>query len=114
VAAPVDLVEVGEAGVQAFFKESSEPTSGTRIIRMQSFLITQLFPLIKPFSTQLDEDHPQNYYMEREWRVSGPIEFSLGEVTRVVLPTAYARTFREDFPNYYGQVSFADRSSRSE
>ena len=92
-------------------RSTSGIVNGVNLIRMRSFLMTELLPLIKPFSTDLEEDDPQNYYMEREWRMSGALNFSLADVTRVVLPRAYGQRFREDFPDYYGQVSFPDGAS---
>ena len=54
-----------------------------------------------------DADH-KNYYMEREWRIFGNIKFKIKDVYRIILPKSYAKLFREDVPEFIGQVSFAD------
>jgi hypothetical protein len=46
--------------------------------------------------------------MEREWRVIGDVKFALEDVHRVFMPERYAERFREDLPNYIGQLTFSD------
>ena len=68
-----------------------------------------IFPFMKFFDAEkgdLDED---NYYMEREWRLHGKLDFeSIGNIWRIVLPRSFTKQFREDFPGYSGQVSYAE------
>jgi hypothetical protein len=45
--------------------------------------------------------------MEREWRILGRLEFSLGDVSRVIFPQEFASRFREELPDYIGQVTFS-------
>jgi hypothetical protein len=47
--------------------------------------------------------------MEREWRVCQDVEFSLGDVVRAIIPERYCDRFRRDFPDFNGEVFFADR-----
>jgi hypothetical protein len=58
-----------------------------------------------------DNDQPdqskKNLYMEREWRVRGALPFSLAKVRRIILPEQFADRFRNDFPNYSGQLTFS-------
>lgn len=61
---------------------------------------------IKFFDHNLPEDDPNNFYFEREWRVLGNVNFKLTDVQRILLPKSYSKKFREDFPQYYGQLSF--------
>lgn len=39
-----------------------------------------------------------------EWRVVGDVNFALDDITRVVLPRSYFKRFRQDAPDYYGQL----------
>jgi hypothetical protein len=55
-------------------KLASEGKTSAGVIRMQSFLATKVFPLIKPFSVNLPDEHLENVYMEREWRVTRDVE----------------------------------------
>lgn len=62
-----------------------------------------------PFDSAKDETHKENYYMEREWRVIGDVRFTLDDVCRVILPPRYAKQFRRDVPDCFGQVTFSDK-----
>ena len=61
-----------------------------------------------PFDSEKDDADEENYYMEREWRVVGPVRFALEDVCRVILPKPLAKRFRADVPGYMGQITFAD------
>jgi hypothetical protein len=78
-----------------------------RVTRVRNMLEEHVFGFLKFFSSALPEDDPANYYMEREWRVLGNIRFLLGEVTRVIIPEAFATRLRIDVPEYDGQVTFS-------
>jgi len=72
--------------------------------RVSSFLGTNIFAFIRCFDHRLDDDDPDNYYFEREWRILGSLNFKMTDVSRILLPGKYARRFREDFPAYYGEL----------
>jgi hypothetical protein len=74
---------------------------------LSAYIDKYVFSYCVPFDAKCDESDKEHFYMEREWRVLGDVEFSLGEVERVILPRDYANRFRTDVPNYYGQVTFA-------
>jgi hypothetical protein len=78
------------------------------ISNLRSFLIDYVFSYVKCFDTERSFEDESNYYMEREWRVANNVNFSLDDVSRVYLPSNYARKFRADFPNYLGQLSLID------
>lgn len=71
------------------------------------FLDFHIFSYIKFFDHSLPDEHDDNYYFEREWRIIGHLKFSFEDVRRIVIPEACARDFRKDCPEYYGQLSFA-------
>lgn len=64
-----------------------------------------LFGYMKVFDPSLPDNDPDNYYMEREWRVIGRVPFSLENVVRVLLPPEFEKRFREDFPAYSGAIT---------
>lgn len=68
----------------------------------------QVLSFGKAFHAQKPLDDGENYYMEREWRILGNLQFTIGDVHRVWLPQAYSRDLRRDVPEYYGQVTFTD------
>jgi hypothetical protein len=74
----------------------------------RTFFAWHLFPYMKFFNPQLPEDDPDNYYMEREWRVVGTVRFTTANIRRILLPEAFARRLRVDFPEYYGQITFTE------
>ena len=78
------------------------------LVAVKRFLIFFVFIFMKAFDgSRLDED-PENFYMEREWRIVGNLQFTLRDVSRVLIPSAYARRFKEELPNYFGQLSFVE------
>lgn len=72
------------------------------------FLLTHFYPFVKMFDSGQDEAAIDNYYMEREWRVTGSVEFTLEDIHRVFLPKRFIAPFRKKYPNYMGQITFSD------
>jgi hypothetical protein len=75
---------------------------------VKEFLDIYLLSHLKFFDPYLPDEHKENYYMEREWRVMREVKFRHREIRRVILPEGYAVRFRRDFPKYDGEVVFAD------
>ena len=75
---------------------------------LQRFFDFHIFSFIKLFDDSLPDNDPENYYMEREWRLLGNFKFSLDNVVRVILPQKFAQQFRNDIPDYVGQITFSD------
>lgn len=82
-----------------------------RYLALQHFLDFEVFSHTKFFRYPSADDDPENYYMEREWRMLGALRFDLSDVRRVILPERYARDFRAEFPGYSGQLTFGSRGS---
>jgi len=74
----------------------------------QRFLNFCIFSYLKFFDHRLPDDDPGNFYFEREWRIVGNLKFSMDDVRRVILLEEYAKRFRQEFPDYYGQLTFAE------
>ncbi|GAG37696.1 unnamed protein product, partial [marine sediment metagenome] len=74
--------------------------------RLDIFLNFQFFSNLKFFNHNLSDDDPDNYYYEREWRILTNIKFNIEDVRRVLIPEEYAKNFRNDCPNYYGQLTY--------
>ena len=71
------------------------------------FVTRQFLGHLKFFDHTLADDNPDNYYMEREWRVIGHVDFRLADVCSVILPQEYAKRFRQGLPDYEGELLFA-------
>jgi hypothetical protein len=72
------------------------------------FLDQYVFGFIKFFDSENAEEHEENYYMEREWRIFGNVNFNLADVHRLLLPKSYASRFHSDFPDYAAQLTYSD------
>ena len=70
------------------------------------FLMFQIFCYFKFFDHDLPDDHDENYYFEREWRIVGNLKFTLNDIKRIIISEDHAKQFRNDIPDYCGQLSF--------
>jgi hypothetical protein len=66
-----------------------------------------LFSNVKFFHSDRSETSTRNFYMEREWRVRGAVQFGIHDVARVIVPKVFAGRFRQAFPSYKGQLEFS-------
>jgi len=89
---------------------SLELKYGIKKFEIQKFLAFHLFSFVKFYDDNLPESDPKNYYMEREWRIIGNLNFALDDVHRIFLPKSYAKRFRKDMPEYEGLVTFITNS----
>ncbi len=83
-------------------------TDLNKVHALQYFLGFHIFSFMQFFDDEKPDDDPDNYYMEREWRMLGNLNFKLSDVCRVILPETYAKRLREDIPGYAGQIIFAE------
>ena len=56
--------------------------------------ISSQFAYVKLYDVSLPDDHPDNYYMEREWRCLKNVNFSLSDIHTIYLPN---RSYQERF-----------------
>jgi Putative abortive phage resistance protein AbiGi, antitoxin len=69
-----------------------------RLMDLNSFISLQVMAFVKFFDSSLAADHPDNYYMEREWRTLGDLQFALTDVVRVIVPKPYKARLMRDLP----------------
>ncbi len=74
--------------------------AGEAIDQIESMIMKDFLSFIKPYNSDLQDDHPENFYMEREWRKYGNVKFSPSDILRVVLPNSFASIMLSDFPEY--------------
>lgn len=105
-----DFHRLFEDARQAAAEPGAPPLTAewSRLRGFESFLIRHVFAFFKAFDHRLPDDSLENYYLEREWRVIGNLEFNLADVERVFLPRAFKERFRDDLPAFCGQLSFLD------
>lgn len=87
---------------------SGDPDSRRLLVRFEQLLHLLLYPrflaFIKPFDSTEPDESSHNFYMEREWRVYGDVLFQLADVSRVILPQAYVSRFKNEFPDFVGEL----------
>jgi hypothetical protein len=74
----------------------------------QTVAETLLFGHLKFFDPTLPPDHLENYYMEREWRVAGKVEFTLGDIAALYVPPSFLDRAARDFPDLGGGIVALD------
>lgn len=77
-------------------------------ILMRMFLTLHNFNFLKFFDSTKADDDPENYYMEREWRVLGHVEFLVHDISSIIMPRKYGTEFRKRIDNYDGQLIYID------
>lgn len=83
---------------ETFFKSKYHPM-------LYSILqgISNQMAYVKLYDATLPDSHPENYYMEREWRSLNNITFSFGDIKTIYLPSdEYQERFIQEFPGYNG------------
>jgi hypothetical protein len=88
--------------------QTTEDPEGESWNKLNFFLDFNVFSFIKFFESNKSDEDPDNYYMEREWRLLGNLKFNLSDVYRIIIPKAYVKDLRRDLPEYNGQISFSD------
>jgi hypothetical protein len=61
-------------------------------------VFTRQLAFVKAFNSELAPDHPDNYYMEREWRLIGNFKFEEKDLRSVLIHESYRRRLEEDRP----------------
>lgn len=79
-----------------------------RFVHIARFQYFQVFAFMKFFDASKSDDDPENYYMEREWRVLGNLQFSLADVACIMIPGSYCNRLRAELVDYCGEVAFID------
>lgn len=84
------------------------PADAESAIReMESAFAKDFLAFLKPFNSELPDDHPDNYYMEREWRRYGCLNFQPQQVRRVVIARGFIGRLTKDFPEYAEKITTA-------
>jgi len=74
----------------------------------QTVVETMIFGHLKFFDPTLPPNHVDNYYMEREWRVAGKIEFTMKDIAAIYVSPAFFDQATHDFPDLAGRIKALD------
>jgi hypothetical protein len=108
-----DLIERYSAPLQeklgAYQRGKDDPRKlRAELLAMVEFMMgtfCYLHGQVKVFDSTLGDGDPNNFYMEREWRVIGRVMFNAGDVARVIVPEGFGGRFRTDEPGFRGEVT---------
>ncbi len=82
-----------------------KPLTREDAIRRMNYLFKEQFlAFIKPFNAELPEDHPDNFYLEREWRKYGYLSFTPDKVVKVLVATDFVDRLKAERPAYTDKV----------
>ena len=88
--------------------QGARPTSAAGAASaLDSVLARDLIAFLKPFNSEIPEDHPDYYYAEREWRKYGNQVVTPETVRRVIVPDRFVTQLEKDFPQYAGKIQIA-------
>src|SRR5574344_2613114 len=69
-----------------------------------SLFLADVFSHFKVWNSYLEDNDPDNYYFEREWRAINNVDFQLSDILTIIIPKSYEKRLREDFPEYTGKI----------
>lgn len=78
------------------------------------FLQYRIFSYLKCFDPMLSEADIDNFYMEREWRVFGPVAFELQDVAHVIVPNAFREQVAKEIPELVPRLFIAEKLGEEE
>jgi abortive phage resistance protein AbiGi (putative antitoxin) len=98
--------------LQADFVAAESPEDVDKMVKSlrttlfyQTALEAFVFGHFKFFDSTLSEDHIDNYYMEREWRVAGKVRFQPADIQRLFVAPEFAEPARLDFPTLGDRIT---------
>jgi hypothetical protein len=98
----VEETVIPESKGRPLGRKPNDPASAIHAVH--HLLMKDFLAFIKPFNSELPQNHPNNYYAEREWRKYGNMKFEESQVSRVVVAKGYKSRVQADFPAYEGRV----------
>ena len=82
-----------------------KPKSPNDAIKAMDDGFTQQFlAFVKPFNSELTDQDPNNFYLEREWRRFGNLRFQSNDISSVLVQSAYVDRLKNDRPTYSEKV----------
>jgi hypothetical protein len=76
------------------------------LLLYQTTIEAFIFGFLKFYDPSLPQDHIDNYYMEREWRVAGKVKFLLDDIECLYVPPDFLDQALKDFPALDGKIRF--------
>ena len=87
------------------FAHGAKPSSPTEAISaLDSIFVRDFLAFLKPFDSELPDDHPDQFYAEREWRKYANLLFKPEQVRRVLVADGYRGRVEKDLPQFLGRT----------
>lgn len=87
------------------FVHGAKPSSSTEAMSgLDSIVVRDFLAFLKPFDAELPDDHPDQFYAEREWRKYANFLFKPEHVRRVLVADGYHKRVEKDLPQFLGRV----------
>jgi len=83
-------------------------SSETSQFKFQMFFLKHFLCFLKFWKSSKDDLDPDNYYLEREWRIFGGFNFTLDDVERIIIPRQFSKTLKTNIPDFNNEVVFSD------
>lgn len=74
------------------------------IDQIDKIVAKDFLAFIKPFNSHLDSTHPDNFYMEREWRKLGNLVFNPDDVVKIIVAKGFESQLAKAFPHYKSKI----------
>lgn len=75
-----------------------------QFLSLEQVLKFDFFSFIKIFDSSLSEHDPNNFYMEREWRVRDRVKFQFKDVERLIVPKQFFERLGKVFPGSESKI----------
>jgi hypothetical protein len=73
-------------------------------LAVDSILTKEFLSYLKPFNAELADEHPDNFYLEREWRKFGNLQFQPIEVKHILVAKEFANRLEVERPIYSDKI----------
>jgi hypothetical protein len=93
-----------EQSVMTFHLAEKPRTPEDAVRGMYDFFENDFFAFLKVFDSDLTDDTPENFYMEREWRKIGHLKFAPENVANVLVDSKYIMRLAVECPEYASKV----------
>lgn len=79
-------------------------TPESAISNIKGMIFKEFLAFIKPFNSEIRPTDKNNFYMEREWRKYGNMQFGPAQVSRLVVAKGYKERAHSDYPEYEDRI----------
>lgn len=99
------LLELSDAeGVEEFSESMGGVSTDAPLSSIEHCITKDFIGFIKAFDHTLSMEHPDCYYMEREWRKIGNLMLTQDAIKEIVIPAQYVGRLKEEAPHLQEKI----------